>query len=203
MGMPDVPCAPVTPRNHLAGWFQCDKPVQEQDAEQPMAKKAQPKRPFFVPSTPASCDKKPEAACVAPECVWCTSAAVPGGCYTPVSSHACYTPVSSHACTHGPCARRPYGLRTRQLSLHGPVCVSRAAAHLPPQQCGASENIPHARHARRQAASACHTLFCPLSPASLHARCVCVCVPRCRTRPRPYRRPSSSARMRHPPPSAR
>ncbi|KXZ47625.1 hypothetical protein GPECTOR_34g784 [Gonium pectorale] len=29
------------------------------------------------------CDNKPEASCVAPSCVWCTSAAVGGGCYTP------------------------------------------------------------------------------------------------------------------------
>ncbi|GFR44723.1 hypothetical protein Agub_g6047 [Astrephomene gubernaculifera] len=31
----------------------------------------------------SACDGKPQAACVAPGCVWCTSAAVGGGCYTP------------------------------------------------------------------------------------------------------------------------
>ncbi|GIL53104.1 hypothetical protein Vafri_8791 [Volvox africanus] len=30
-----------------------------------------------------TCDGRPEASCVAPGCVWCTSAAVGGGCYTP------------------------------------------------------------------------------------------------------------------------
>ncbi|KAJ9532026.1 hypothetical protein QJQ45_003733 [Haematococcus lacustris] len=32
------------------------------------------------------CDKKPEGSCAAPDCVWCTSAAVGGGCYTPAQA---------------------------------------------------------------------------------------------------------------------
>mmetsp|Transcript_5467 Transcript_5467/g.9471 ORF Transcript_5467/g.9471 Transcript_5467/m.9471 type:complete len:218 (+) Transcript_5467:67-720(+) len=34
-------------------------------------------------TTNEGCDKLPEDSCIAPECIWCTSAAVGGGCYTP------------------------------------------------------------------------------------------------------------------------
>jgi len=47
--------------------FTCDKPVE-------VAVKAD------------ECDKRAEDDCIAPDCVWCTSAAVGGGCYTPAQA---------------------------------------------------------------------------------------------------------------------
>jgi hypothetical protein len=47
-----------------------------------------------------ACDSKPESACVAPSCVWCTSAAVGGGCYTP--SQAKMLPSAIFKCKASP-----------------------------------------------------------------------------------------------------
>lgn len=50
-------------------YFECDKPLEQK------------------PANADQCDQhKTEASCVAPECVWCTSAAVGASCYTPEQS---------------------------------------------------------------------------------------------------------------------
>jgi hypothetical protein len=68
--------APLDPQK----FFKCDK-LPEPDLSVPKAPHTQPRGSAAVRDE--SCDKKAEDSCIAPDCVWCTSAAVGGGCYTP------------------------------------------------------------------------------------------------------------------------
>lgn len=75
MGKGDVGtgCYPVGPARLLPKtWFSCDNDVRAALLGTTTTTK---------PNT--SCDKLTEDSCVAPDCLWCTSAAVGGGCYTP------------------------------------------------------------------------------------------------------------------------
>jgi len=63
-------------------YFQCDKEV-------PKLSLADPK-----------CEKKSEDDCTAPSCVWCTSAAVGGGCYSP--EEAAKLPHAVFSCKTSP-----------------------------------------------------------------------------------------------------
>jgi hypothetical protein len=69
-------------------YFSCDKPLPALHAAAPspvqlgrLHKKAGAKG-----LGADGCDKKSEAQCLSPQCVWCTSAAVGGGCYTPAQA---------------------------------------------------------------------------------------------------------------------
>ncbi|GIM13859.1 hypothetical protein Vretimale_16938 [Volvox reticuliferus] len=56
------------------------------------------------PQLAGTCDGRSEASCVAPDCVWCTSAAVGGGCYTP--DEAKLLPKAIFKCKTPPAAIR-------------------------------------------------------------------------------------------------
>lgn len=62
-------------------FFQCDKAEPAPDANADNTRSS----PVRIATLTGNdvCDKKSEGDCIAPECVWCTSAAVGGGCYTP------------------------------------------------------------------------------------------------------------------------
>lgn len=71
---------PNARRARIAEWgIECDKPLNGSEAV--VVAKEQQQTEVAVQGT---CDGKAEATCIAPSCVWCTSAAVGGGCYTPV-----------------------------------------------------------------------------------------------------------------------
>ncbi|KAG2446666.1 hypothetical protein HYH02_008236 [Chlamydomonas schloesseri] len=59
--------------------IECDKPLDGSAAEVTAGDQEQQAEA----AVQATCDGKPEATCIGPACVWCTSAAVGGGCYTP------------------------------------------------------------------------------------------------------------------------
>ncbi|KAG2489530.1 hypothetical protein HYH03_011981 [Edaphochlamys debaryana] len=57
---------------------ECDKDLTPSPEPQPQREQEQAEQ-----VQASACDGKSEGSCVAPACVWCTSAAVGGGCYTP------------------------------------------------------------------------------------------------------------------------
>jgi hypothetical protein len=95
-------CYPISAAKLLPKkWgIECDKPLNGSEAV--VVAKEQQQTEVAVQGT---CDGKAEATCIAPSCVWCTSAAVGGGCYTP--DEAKLLPKAIFKCKTSPSTKLP------------------------------------------------------------------------------------------------
>ncbi|KAG2435199.1 hypothetical protein HXX76_007282 [Chlamydomonas incerta] len=93
-------CYPISAAKLLPKkWgIECDKPLNDSETIVVTKEKAEA-------TVQGTCDGKPEATCIAPSCVWCTSAAVGGGCYTP--DEAKLLPKAIFKCKTSPSTKLP------------------------------------------------------------------------------------------------
>ncbi|PNH01676.1 hypothetical protein TSOC_012421 [Tetrabaena socialis] len=95
-------CYPIAAARLLpAKWgVECDKDLSSSPPPATPAEDPAAQQPGEAEDANGVCDGKAEAVCVGPECVWCSSAAVGGGCYTP--AEAKLLPKAIFTCKNAP-----------------------------------------------------------------------------------------------------